>query len=644
MAFMRLALAGAMILLAALAAGLVGAGPAAASPRSFFTDSGDTYTCGSPTMGMRGVLKLSGAATCTTTGTLTVPASPASATIAIFYMPAVLSSSRSVPVRGTSLNADILATTPGTVTVELGYGANTASFTALGSVTAEIANPAVPLGGVFVDLSGIWGTVPVNNFVALRLTKVTSGFAGTIRFRNSIVGLNNSIRGSFFEGAWKVPGDFATIQDSVNSTSVLAGDRIYLAAGTYAGAGFTGVDFGSKSLTVISESGPERTTIDCQYGTWAFRFGSGVTSAGGLEGLTIKRANLSSVLIIGTAYPVIRNCVFRDNDSATVSGGAVRLSGNAPSAALIDGCTFVNNRTSSMDPTLNNGGAISVSAPAGLTARLTVRGSSFLRNAATRFGGAVFVDAALADVQILDSAFVENNALEGGALHADSDGAVRVERCRFERNYAQTAGAAYSRRVAFLSSVFHQNGASGYMGAVYARAGSATVHTVLDYCTLTGNFARSTGGVGVAGTGYVTIANSILWGDWHTDPTLGESGKELVIGSGSRLRLGNSDVQGGTAAITNRGSLEDIDGRGIMDEDPRFAFEDAPHLMPGSPCINKGIDSPSLPTGMGLTHPAYDADGVPRNLAGGAAGPPARSKRGQATRITILPTLPPVSM
>src|SRR5512139_1498057 len=127
-----------------VAAGLLCSTPAAASSRSFFTDSGDTYTCGSPAMGMRGVLKLSGGATCTTTASLQIPALPDTATIATFYTTAPLSATRSVRIRGTEIYLDISANAAGPMTIELGYGPNTGSFTPLGAVTAQVSN-ALPI-------------------------------------------------------------------------------------------------------------------------------------------------------------------------------------------------------------------------------------------------------------------------------------------------------------------------------------------------------------------------------------------------------------------------------------------------------------------------------------------------------------------
>ena len=548
----RSAATAAMALLLALA-GLLAADPAAAGLRSFFTDSGGTYTCGSPAIGMRGVLNFSGAPNCTTDATLEIPPA-ASGTIATFYSSSFFSTTRATKVRGNELFVDMVADTPGEIVFEFGYGANTASFSPIGSARV-VMNWARDPQGHRVDLSGVWGQVPMNMYLVLRIRKsALSPFSGRLFLHNMppVGGPTfSSIRGSVYDGAWTVGksgADLPTLAAALTDSRVLAEDRLYLKPDTYTGAGYTGVNFSSKALMVVGEEGPEKTIIDCGYSTWAFRFSSGATSTSGLDGLTIRRANSSSVLLSGTASPLIRNCVFRDNDSAGASGGAIRLNatGAMASAARVEDCRFVGNRSSSADTALGNGGAIAVEAGAGVMARLTISRSTFLRNAAVAFGGAVYVSADTAEVQILDSVFVENAAAYGGALSASDIGAVLVERCRFERNYAMAAGAALSRRVLFLSSVFQGNIAAGSAGAVLASGGTLTVHTVLNYCTLTGNGAASAGGVSVGTGGFVTIANSILWGDWQTDGS--PLGIEVAAPSAT-ARVSHSIVQGGRAAM-----------------------------------------------------------------------------------------------
>lgn len=616
--------AGAFLLVAAV---LLETTPADAASQAFVTDSGGTYDCGKPAMGMSGVLKVErDPVICTTSGSLNVPALPDTATIATFHMAAVLDALKDVRIRGTELFVDITATTPGPLVFELGISRDLREFAPLGAVTVDVNSKI--LGELRVDLSTIWGVVPRGTYLALRVRKSASTFAGSLSLHNpsGFPPLPSSMRGSFFQGAWtvgKLGADFPNIQAAIDSANVVSGDRIYVMPGTYSSAGFVNVNFGTKNVMVIGEGGPDRTIIDCRYANRAFHFNTtSITNAGGIEGLTIRRANASSVLIESGAAPTIRNCVFRDSDSAAESGGAIHLNTKVAMTRMVqvEECRFIGNRTSAVTPTVNSGGAIAVEGGGGLVARFAVRGSTFLKNTAAGKGGAIFVSADTADVQLLDSTFLENSAVVGGALHADCDGAVTVQRSRFELNYAEAAGAAASRRVAFFNSVFYQNGASGNGGAVLVTGGTSTAHTVLDFCTLNGNFARRVGGV-YMGSGNLTVANSILWGDWHTDASF-YGGAELYTGDTGTLWLGNVDLRGGKAGIFGRVNPEPIDGGTIMDVNPLFAFAGSPHLMPGSPCIDKGVASVSFPSGMGLTNPSTDADGVPRSLTGGTAGTP----------------------
>jgi parallel beta-helix repeat protein len=99
----------------------------------------------------------------------------------------------------------------------------------------------------------------------------------------------------------------------------------------------------------------------------------------------------------------------------------------------------------------------------------------------------------------------------------------------------------------------------------------------------------SVGGVYCDSYSSPTLTNCILWGD--TTPEI--SGTPLVS---------YSDVQGGWT------------GTGNVNINPGFAFADDFHLLPGSPCIDVGTNSPigDLPT--------EDADGNPRALDGNGDG------------------------
>jgi hypothetical protein len=59
-----------------------------------------------------------------------------------------------------------------------------------------------------------------------------------------------------------VPADYETIQLAIYFS--LYGDTVLVADGTYTGDGNRDIDLTGKSIVVMSENGPNSTTIDCQ--------------------------------------------------------------------------------------------------------------------------------------------------------------------------------------------------------------------------------------------------------------------------------------------------------------------------------------------------------------------------------------------
>jgi len=143
-----------------------------------------------------------------------------------------------------------------------------------------------------VDLSSIWGVLPANHYLALRIAKIASRFTerSTCTTCRPWWTVSNSIRGSFYDATWTVGGvkpDFRSIQDAINDGRVLSGDRVYVMPGTYDAntPGFLNVEFGAKDIRVIAEGGPEKTIIDCGFAARAFHFNTtSITNAAGSKG------------------------------------------------------------------------------------------------------------------------------------------------------------------------------------------------------------------------------------------------------------------------------------------------------------------------------------------------------------------------
>ncbi len=148
---------------------------------------------------------------------------------------------------------------------------------------------------------------------------------------------------------------------------------------------------------------------------------------------------------------------------------------------------------------------------------------------------------------------------------------------------------------------FSNNRVWAHGGAVFARDTEGTTvdtYPTIVNCTFTGNHADVNGGaVGVTG-GTLTIANSILWGDWAGDGVTHEV-------FGGTLVITNCDVDQDGYAGTN----------GNIDEDPIMTGVGRFHLRDGSPCIDTGNDA-QVPAFL-----TTDFDGDGRFLDGATGDP-----------------------
>ncbi len=241
----------------------------------------------------------------------------------------------------------------------------------------------------------------------------------------------------------------------------------------------------------------------------------------------------------------------------------------------------------------------------------------FFDNSAGEKGGGYCGDSgsALSDCELRG-----NRARFGGGLRARGG---LVERCIVARNRAsEDGGGIYGRCNSIRHCVVRDNSAVGDGGGVFlddselirclitgnrARRGGGVrgdlVPSAIDGATITGNQAEIGAGISVKiPGGYLTLANSIVWGN---------HGTEIHPESGYYLRVEYTLVEGGWPGIGN------------IDADPLFrAYSGFDHLLgPGSPAIDAG--DPGLIDAIYDWHPRWPA-GVANGERGdmGAYGGP----------------------
>jgi len=203
------------------------------------------------------------------------------------------------------------------------------------------------------------------------------------------------------------PTAVKSIQEGLNKAT--AGWTVLVADGTYTGTSNRNLDFGGKSMHLLSCGGTTNCIIDCQEAGRGFYFHSGETDSSIVEGFTIQNGNVVNDYGGGVycvaASPTIRKCIVTgcrvDFYSGYGAGGGIMLNN---SSAIITACIITENWAK------DEGGGISCTNSTPLIVNCLIS-----KNTSTYVGGGIqCYDHS--DAIITNCTIVENNANYGGAL------------------------------------------------------------------------------------------------------------------------------------------------------------------------------------------------------------------------------------
>ena len=348
-------------------------------------------------------------------------------------------------------------------------------------------------------------------------------------------------------------------------------------------------------------------------------FGGGVYcaySSPTLSNDTIS-GNTGGGIYCSAGNAVISECQFTGNNSDT--GGAISLYNTA---ATITGCTITGNRTNSYrggglyaqggSPTVadcqmdNN---VSVGDGGGMelhSCTSTITDCSFSRNRASGNGGGVYLSEG--NVTLI-RCHIDHNRSDGygGGVILNS-GTFLLRECSILENtvWRDAGGVMVSAGDAILVNCLIARNACGCYGGGLRFEDSGSKALKLVNCTLSENMAAYGGGVSYGGSGG-SITNCILWGNDAV------AGPAIHVKSGS-LAIGYSDVEGGSAAAFREGPATLDWALDNISADPMLVFDTDLHLMPGSPCIDAGTNTPPIDP------PAGDYEGAARPQDGDLDG------------------------
>jgi hypothetical protein len=278
------------------------------------------------------------------------------------------------------------------------------------------------------------------------------------------------------------------------------------------------------------------------------RFGGGVYCAAASPHLTnlvfdgLRASSGGAALYMLGGMPDVTACEFRNG--ITAGKGAVY---NAAQSITFEDCVFSGNDAGTGGAVYNTAGTP------------TFRGCSFSSNESTRDGGAVYNETA--SPRFLACAFTSNRA---GTGSASNGGAVY-----------NPGGSA-----SFFNCTFQSNRATTWGGAIHGSSSYSMMN-----CSFEGNQASVGGSVFNAGSS-PRFTNCVLWGSQPSEFANSVSTSPALVTY--------SDVKGGYT------------GTGNINAAPMFVVAGSMplRLKPGSPCINKGINTNAPSTDFaGTTRP-----------------------------------------
>jgi len=370
-----------------------------------------------------------------------------------------------------------------------------------------------------------------------------------------------------------VPVDQLTIQAAIDAAN--NGDTVLVSDGTYK----ENINFKGKAITVASVHGASKTTIDGGGANTVVLFVTSETPASVLNGITITNGfagfqgpnfGEGGGISISGSSPTITNNVIRANKACNGAGIGVGFGG-----PLVQGNVISNNAQAGCGGGIGGGG-ISVR---GASSNTRIINNVIASNVMPSGGGGISLFAAGAPI-------IENNIIQdndgggsGGGLVMFNDASPQIVQNLFVRNIASQGGGIY-----WLIPV------------------SAPGILLLNN-TITGN--SSSGASAIFDGGFdtnMTIENNLV---------IGKAGESAYFcqqynGNTTPAVFVHNDVFAEGAAAISGNCTVTTGTNGNISATPKFVSASANnfHLQSGSPAIDAGNNSPSLPP--------KDLDGFPR--------------------------------
>jgi hypothetical protein len=377
------------------------------------------------------------------------------------------------------------------------------------------------------------------------------------------------------------------------------GDTVKVLNGTFSGSGNRDLDFNSTNIVLISENGPEFTTIDCQGDSLNPRrglyFHNGENDSSIVSGFTIINGyeTYGGGIFCKSSSPRIYGNVIKGN-RAISKGGGIFCELSSPTITYN---TIEENSS-------NYGGGVYSFFSSGTLANNIIKGNWTTGGG---MGGAIFCDSS--SIEITHNAIGENssefgagiccaypsspiilgNIIEKNVSANNSGGGILcilssspiISGNIIKRNSATYGGGIHCASSPEISNNFIVKNSATYGGGINCTSSSPSINNN----TIANNSAPRGAGIYCHSLSSVSINNTIFWGD--------SLGDEIYLGSyefPSTLTINYSDVNSGTTSVFVEENCILNWGEEIIESDPLFKSpeQDNYHLRASSPCRNAG--------------------------------------------------------
>jgi hypothetical protein len=358
---------------------------------------------------------------------------------------------------------------------------------------------------------------------------------------------------------WTVPGDFPNLGTAYYFAE--AGDTIIVLPGHYSGEDWTDLFFSEKPVRIVGRDGPGATILDGLDRDIGLHFRNLPDYRMVFEGFTITNCvgqYIGAVNFHENSSVVFRNCIIQNSRATEQNlpvpgeGGGMRIWGASP---VVEDVVISNCHA-------QQGGGVNI---------LVNSSPVFRRVRIENCSGAAMMASENTNPLFEDCAFVNNTEAyyshtAGVGVFINSRG--RFVRCLIQGNSSLTghSGGIFigDSTTVFEHCMIVDNTAQGHGGGILVHNGGAPLFS---YCTIAGNAAGDDGdGIAVFMNSTAVFSNSIIW----------QPGGEYYLETG------------GTITFTNCNISRSVPGTDNYFDHPRFTGEGDYHLLPDSPCRDRG--------------------------------------------------------